>query len=186
MTTFVERYLNRRIVLELAPAIVFFAVNLGWGLMVATAAVMAATVVTTAVGVVAEKRVPVLAIVTLVLVLLLGGASLLFEDELYIKIKPTVGRCLFALALAVGLRLRESLLRRAFAEQLHLTEAGWRVLTLSWIALALVFAAANEWAWRTLDTDSWVAFRTALTPASILGYIAITRLVAGRYWHEPA
>ena len=184
MSTFVERYLNRRMVLELAPAVVFFVTNYGWGLMVATAAVMVATVATTVVGIATERRVPVLAVVTLVLVLTLGGAGLLFENETFIKVKPTIGNALFALALAIGLGFRESLLQRALTVQLDMTDQGWRVLTLCWIAFALTLAAGNELAWRTLDTDSWVAVRTAKAPLSIVCYILITRLVAERYWRE--
>ncbi len=185
MIGFAERYLNRRIVLELAPAIVFFAANYGWGLMVATAAVMAATFMTTAAGIALERRVPVLAVTTLILVLALGGASLIFDSELFIKIRPTVGNTLFALALAISFGFREGLLRRAFEGQLHLSDPGWRVLTGCWIALALCLASANELVWRTLETDSWVAFKTAETPLSILAYILLTRLIAGRYWQEP-
>lgn len=185
MTTFAERYLNRRIVLELAPAIVFFAANYAWGLMVATAAVMAATLAATAIGITLERRVPVLAVTTLILVLALGGASLIFDSELFIKIRPTVGNSLFALALAVSLGFRGILLRRAFEGQLHMRDAGWRVLTACWMVLALCLAATNELVWRTLDTDGWVAFRTAETPLSILIYILLTRLIAGRYWQEP-
>ena len=173
-------------ILELAPALVFFVANFGWGLMVATAAVMAATVITTIIGVVTERRVPALAVVTLALVLILGGAGLVFEDEVFIKVKPTIGNALFALALAIGLGFRESLLRRALTVQLDMTDEGWRVLTLCWIAFALFLAAANELAWRTLDTDSWVAVKTAKAPLSIVCYILITRLVAERYWREEA
>lgn len=186
MTTFVERYLNRRLVLELAPAVVFFVANFGWGLMAATVAVMVATVATTVVGLATERRVPVLAVVTLVLVLTLGGAGLLFDNEVFIKVKPTIGNALFALALAIGLGFRETLLQRALTVQLDMTEEGWRVLTFCWIAFALFLAGANELAWRTLDTDSWVAVKTAKAPLSIVCYILITRLVAERYWQEEA
>ncbi len=186
MTTFAERYLNRRMILELAPAIVFFVANYGWGLMVATAAVMVATLTTTVVGIATERRVPALAVVTLALVLVLGGAGLVFENEVFIKVKSTIGNVLFALALAIGLGFRESLLQRALTVQLDMTEEGWRVLTLCWIAFALFLAATNELAWRLLDTDSWVTVKTAKAPLSILCYILITRIVAERYWREDA
>ncbi len=180
--SFAARYLNRHILLELFPALVFFAVNFGWGLMAATAAVMAATLAAVAAGLVLDGRVPVLAVVTLLLVLLLGGASLVFEDETFIKIKPTLGKGLFAAALALGLCFRPSFLQRALGGQVKLTAPGWRVLTLAWIGFALLLALLNEVVWRSLDTDSWVAFKTALAPLSILGYVAITRVLAGRYW----
>jgi intracellular septation protein len=180
--TFRERYLNRHIVLELLPAAVFFIVNFGWGLMVATAAVMIAALTTTVLGLYWEKKVPVLAVVTLAMVLALGGAGLIFENETFIKIKPTVGKCLFAGTLAIGLLFQPSFLARALSTRLNLSKRGWVVLTWCWIAFALSLAVVNEIVWRSLPTDTWVAITTATAPLSILGYIIITRLLAPPYW----
>jgi intracellular septation protein len=182
--SFLKRYLNRRFSFEIAPGIIFFIVNYGWGLMWATAAVMVATAVFTFLGIAIEKRIPVFPIVTIILVLALGGATLVFEDELFIKVKPTVGLCLFAIALIVGLLLRPTLLARALEGQVHLTEKGWRVLTTRWVLYALALAVTNELIWRTQGTDTWVAFKASLTPVSILGYIVITRLTAQTYWQK--
>lgn len=182
--TFVQRYLNLPMLLEICPAVVFFCVNYGWGLMPATAAVMAASAIAVGTGLALERRVPVLAVVTLILVLLLGGASLTFDSEVFIKMKPTVGNCLFAAALGIGLFFQRSFLARALESQVQLTDSGWRVLTLCWIAVALFAAALNEVLWRSLDTDSWVAFKTVLTPVLIFCYIVITRLIAPYYWQE--
>jgi intracellular septation protein len=122
--SFIQRYLNRHILFEISPGILFLFVNYGWGLSWATAAVMVATVVFTFLGIKIEQRIPVFPIVTVILVLSLGGATLLFEDELFIKIKPTVGNCLFATALGVGLLLRPCLLARALEGQVYLTKKG--------------------------------------------------------------
>ncbi len=184
MMSFAERYLNRSLLLEICPALAFFAVNFGWGLMAATAAVMVTSVIVVGIGVMLDRKVPVLAVVTLALVLLLGGASLVFNEEIFIKIKPTVGNCLFAAALGIGLLFRPSFLVQMLGQHVQLTEAGWRVLTLCWIGLALGLAGLNEVVWRTMETDHWVIFRTALTPFAILGYILITRLLAEYYWLE--
>ncbi|MDW3207695.1 MAG: septation protein IspZ [Alphaproteobacteria bacterium] len=182
--TFAQRYLNRRILLELFPAAVFLVVNFAWGLMPATAAVMAATALAVVVGLAMERRVPILALVTLVLVLVLGGASLALDDAVFIKIKPTVGKCLFAAALGIGLFFRPSFLARALDGQVALSDRGWRILTICWIALALSLAGLNELIWRTLDVDIWATFKAGMTPVSIVGYIAITRVIAPRYWQE--
>ena len=184
--SFAERYLNRQILLELSPTAVFFVVNYGWGLMPATAAVMAATFAAVGIGLALEGRVPTIAVVTLVIVLVLGGASLAFDSEVFIKIRPTVGNGLFAAALAAGLFFRPSFLVRALGRQLKLSDTGWRVLTLCWIGLALSLALLNEFVWRAMDTDTWVTFKTVLAPAAIACYVAITNLIARRYWQASA
>jgi intracellular septation protein len=182
MSTFKERYLTQPVVLELLPGVVFLLVNYGWGIQAATAAVIAATLAVVALGYLTAGRVPLIAIATLLIVLILGGASLLIDDARFIKMKPTVGRVLFALALAVGLAFRPSFLERVLGGRLKLTPAGWRVLTLAWIAFALVLAALNEVLWRTVETDTWVAVDTALGPLALIGYVLIVRFVAPRWW----
>ncbi|MEX0759297.1 MAG: septation protein IspZ [Tistlia sp.] len=186
MSTFKERYLTQPVVLELLPAATFFLVNYGWGIQAATAAVIAATLGVVAVGYLTARRVPLIAVATLLIVLALGGASLLIDDPRFIKMKPTVGRCLFALALAVGLAFRPSFLERVLGGRLKLTRAGWRVLTFAWIAFALSLAALNEVVWRSVQTDSWVAFDTVVGPLALVGYVLIVRFVAPRCWDREA
>ena len=183
--SFRERYLNRHMLLELAPVAVFFAVHHVWSLAVATAALMVATIGCVAVGWATERCVPVFGIVAVVLVLLLGGAGLILEDETYIQIKPTIAKVLFAVVLAAGLAFRPGLLERALTGQVYLTAQGWRVLTGRWIALALAWAAANEVARQVLSVDDWVTFQTAATVVAIVLYVLVTRLTAPRFWCEP-
>ena len=182
---FVERYLNRHILFEITPGIIFLIVNYGWDLMVATVAVIIATVVFTVLGFLVARRIPVFPIVTVLLVLLLGGAALVLKNELFIKIKPTVGNFLFAAMLIIGRLLRPSLLARALEGQVYLTEKGWKVLTLRWVLFALLMAGTNEIVWRTQNTDTWVVFKASLAPVSIFAYIVITRYTAQAYWQEP-
>ena len=152
--------------------------------MIATVAAVIATLVSTIMGFLVARRIPVFPIVTVILALLLGGATLIFNDALFIKIKPTIGNLLFALTLLMGLFIRPSLLTRALEGQVHLTEKGWKVLTTRWAFFAFILACANEFVWRTQDTDTWVAFKACLAPVSIFAYIIITRLTAETYWQE--
>jgi len=182
---FRERYLNRTMMLELAPVAVFFLVNWGWGLMAATAAVMVATLLCVGAGWVLARRVPMLGIVTVVLVIAMGGLSLIFDDTTFIKLKPPLGKLLFALALLVGMTLQPTMLERALGTMVFLSERGWRVLHLRWIALALFWAGANEIARHVLSDDGWVTCVSVLSLASIAGYIVVTRLTAPAYWIGP-
>jgi intracellular septation protein len=184
----IQKYLDRQVVFELLPAAVFFAANAAWGIRTATILVMVATTAVILAGYTLDRRIPLIALATLVIVLVLGGAALYFDDARFVKIKPTVGKCLFAAALLVGLAFRPSFIERVLGHRLRLTPAGWRGLTYCWIAYALFLAALNEVLWRSFDTDIWVAFKTLLVPVSIVGYVAITRAVAPIWWdaeHEP-
>jgi intracellular septation protein len=77
---------------------------------------------------------------------------------------------LFA-GLATGRPLLETVLEGAF----HLTEKGWRILTWRWAVFFLVLAALNEIIWRSVSTDTWVAFKTfGFLPLTILFALAQT------------
>ena len=66
---------------------------------------------------------------------------------------------LFGGVLLVGLAFGKSLLGVVFDSVFHLTEEGWRKLTLRWALFFLVLAVLNEIVWRTQTTDVWVGFK---------------------------
>jgi intracellular septation protein len=183
-TTVRTRYLNRGMAVETAPAVVFVAVNFIWDLMAATAAVIVATVLAVGYAYWRDRRVPALAVVTLILVLALGGVSLALQDEAFIKLKPTVGRCLFGVAVLAGLFFRPTFLERALGWTLSLRPRGWRVLALLWAGFAFLTAALNEVFRRTLTSDDWVLATAVTGPVSVLCYVLITRLAAPHFWVE--
>ena len=147
-------------------------------------ALIIAVVISVALGLLLEKKTPVFPIVGLTLVLVLGLLTLLSGNEDFIKLKPTIGKVLFAVIVGAGMLLRPSLLARALDGQVYLTELGWKVLALRWILIALVFATLNELTWRNFDTDTWIAFKAFVMPLSIISYIAITSYTANKYWDE--
>jgi intracellular septation protein len=183
--SFRERYLNRHMILEMAPVAVFFLVNWGWGIMPATAAVMVATVICVAMNWARERRVPAMGIITVIMILVLGGLGLVLDDDWFIKIKLTIGKLLFAVILICGLYLKPTILERALGSFIFLTQRGWKVLTWRWVGLVVFWALANEVARRVLSTDDWVTFVTVLSVASIASYIIVTRLTAPAYWNGP-
>jgi len=88
-----------------------------------------------------------------------GGATLIFQNETFIKMKPTIIYLLFAGTLFGGLIFRKPLLAMVFDQMFHLTEEGWRKLTMRWALFFLALAVLNEIVWRTQSTDTWVTFK---------------------------
>lgn len=98
-----------------------------------------------------------------------GGLTLFFEDEFFIKIKPTVISGLFALVLLGAQLLGKQPMRAILGKQVSLSSVGWNYLCIVWIAMFLVTAIANEIAWRSLSTDAWVTFKAfGLTGISLV------------------
>jgi intracellular septation protein len=129
------------------------------GIFVATAVFMVAIVAALVVSYALTRRLPVMALVSAFIVLVFGGLTLIFQDETFIKLKPTIIYVLFAAVLGGGLVYRKPLLAMVFDQVFNLTEEGWRRLTIRWVLFFLALAVINEIIWRTQSTDFWVAFK---------------------------
>jgi intracellular septation protein len=171
---------------ELGPLVIFFAANAKFGLFVATGAFMVAIVAAIIASYVVSRHVPLMAIVTAVIVLVFGGLTLFFHDELFIKIKPTIIYALFAMTLGIGLLMGRSFIAIMFDQMFNLTPAGWRLLTIRWMLFFAGMAVLNEIIWRTQSTDFWVSFKAfGVIPITAIFAMAQTPLIK-RYSIEPA
>jgi intracellular septation protein len=129
------------------------------GIFVATAVFMIAILVSLAVSYALTRHLPVMAMVTAVIVVVFGGLTLMLHDDTFIKMKPTIVYLLFAGTLLGGLWFNKPLLAVVFDAVFHLTDKGWRKLTLRWAIFFLALAVLNEIVWRTQTTDFWVSFK---------------------------
>ena len=148
-----------KLALEMGPLVVFFFANYKYGIRIATGALMAGVLVALVLSYTLRGRVPVMPLVTAAAVLIFGGLTFYFDDDLFIKLKPTIVNALFGTILLGGLALGKPLLPLAFDSMLHLDDAGWRKLTLRWGLFFFVLAALNEVVWRTQTSDFWVSFK---------------------------
>jgi intracellular septation protein len=158
-----------KIVLDLGPLVLFFAANSRFGIFAATAVFMAAVVIALGISYALTRHLPIMPLVTAVVVVVFGGLTLILHDELFIKVKPTIIYVLFGGVLIGGLAFRKSLLEMVFDSVFHLTEEGWRKLTLRWAIFFFALAVLNEIVWRTQTTDVWVDFKVfAVVPLTFL------------------
>lgn len=158
-----------RLALEAGPLAVFFYCNAKFGIFTATGVFMVTTVVALAVNWALERRLPIMPMVSGGFVMVFGSLTLLLQDDLFIKMKPTIVNCLFAVALFGGLAFGKSLLKPMFGAAFQLTEAGWRLLTYRWAFFFVALAIVNEVVWRNFTTDTWVDFKVfGIMPITIV------------------
>ncbi len=129
------------------------------GIFVATAVFMLAVLAALVVSYVLIRRLPIMAIVSAVIVTVFGGLTLFLHDETFIKVKPTIIYLLFGGTLMGGLLMGKQWLAIVFDSVFHLTEEGWRKLTIRWSGFFFALAVLNEIVWRTQSTDVWVNFK---------------------------
>ncbi|MFP6757717.1 MAG: septation protein A [Alphaproteobacteria bacterium] len=144
---------------DYGPLIVFFIAYVRFDLMVATAALMAATVVALALSLFFERRIPMMPVITATIVGIFGGLTLWLDDEMFIKLKPTIIQGLISAVLLVGLMFGKPLLRPVMGTTWPMDDVGWRRLTFRFGCFFAVMAVVNEIVWRTQSTDTWVAFK---------------------------
>lgn len=148
-----------KLALEMGPLVVFFFVNARWGIFAATGVFMVVATIALAASWWLTRRLAIMPVVTLVVVLVFGGLTLALQDELFIKMKPTIVNSLFGAVLLGGLAFGRPLLGYVLDSVFQLDAEGWRKLTLRWGLFFFFLAALNEVVWRSFSTDFWVAFK---------------------------
>ncbi len=168
----------RRLMLDLGPLIVFFAGFKYLGIFGATAAFMAAVLISLYAGLVLEKRLSPMPLFTALLVLIFGGLTLYLKNDIFIKMKPTVLYAFFGATLIGGLSFKRLFIKYVFAQAFELDETGWRQLTWRWGIFFLVLAVLNELVWRNASTAAWVSFKVwGIIPLIFLFALAQTPFV---------
>jgi intracellular septation protein len=124
-------------------------------------------------------------IVSAVIVLVFGGLTLILHDEMFIKLKPTIIYLLFAGTLFGGMLMGKNFLEIVFDSMFHLTDEGWRKLTIRWAAFFLVLAVLNEIVWRTQTTDMWVNFKVFVVTPLTFVFAMLQYPVLVKYRVEP-
>ena len=157
--------------LEMGPLVLFFIAYNKFGIFAGTGTLMVATVAALAVTYALTRHLPVMPMVTAIMVMIFGGATLLLHDDTFVKMKATVAYLLFAAALLGGLLFGKALLSVAFDSVMNLTEEGWRKLTLRWGLFFIVMAGVNEVVWRTQTENFWVNFK-------VFGFVPLTIVFA--------
>lgn len=172
-----------RLAIEAGPLAAFFIANARGGIMVGTGVFMVATAASLIASWLLERRVPIMPLVGCGFVMMFGGLTLWLNDDVFIKLKPTLVNLCFASVLLVAHFARRNVLRHLFGSVLTLTDEGWRILALRWACFFVFLAIANEVVWRSLTTDDWVNFKVfGIMPLTLVFSAAQTPLIMR---HQP-
>jgi len=158
--------------LEMGPLVIFFGSYFTAGIYWATGIFMVVSTLAAGTYWVKVQRIPANLMLTTAIIVVFGGLTFYFEDDRFIKLKPTIIYSLFAVTLLGGVAIKRPLLKLVLGNALPpMLEKGWIVMSTRWGVFFIAMALLNEFIWRTYSTDFWVSFK-------LIGFIPITMTFA--------
>lgn len=150
-----------KLLLDFLPVIIFFAVyKFSGDIILATAVLIPATLLQMAYTWFKTHRIEKMQLVTLGLVIVLGGATILLDNKAFIQWKPTVVNWLFALAfLGSHFIGRKTIVQRMMDSSIELPDRIWRQLNIGWTIFFVLMGVLNLAVVYTLSEEAWVNFK---------------------------
>ena len=148
-----------KILVDIGPLAVFFIFYTRGDLKSAILPFMIATTIAVLFSYIVEKKIPIMPTVGAAIILVFGGLTIYFDNEVFFKMKPTIINLLFGAILYGGEITKKPLLKYLLGATLKLQDKGWSILTKRWIGFFIALAILNEIIWRTQSTDLWVNFK---------------------------
>jgi intracellular septation protein len=174
-----------KIFLDFFPIILFFVVFKAYGIYAATAVAIVATVAQIAWLWRKNGFVEPMQWVSLGVIVVFGGATLITQDETFIKWKPTVLYWLMGGALWIGhFVFKRNLLRKLMGAQLTLPEHAWSVLLHSWAVFFAGMGVLNLWVADHFDTDTWVSFKLFGGLGLMLVFVLVQGIYLSRFMQD--
>lgn len=170
---------------DLFPVILFFAAFKMSDIYIATAVAIGATFLQIGLLALLRRKIEPMLWISLGIIVVFGGATLVLRDETFIKWKPTVLYWLFGSVLALAdLLLRRNLIRSMLGAQVQLPDQVWRTLNWSWVAFFAFMGAVNLVVAFNFTTDQWVDFKLFGATGLMLVFVIGQALFLARHVEE--
>tara|TARA_R110002073_G_scaffold78782_2_gene189726 strand:+ start:532 stop:1146 length:615 start_codon:yes stop_codon:yes gene_type:complete len=170
---------------DLFPVILFFLTFKAYGIYTATAVAIAATFVQIGWSWFRHRKVDTMMWISLVVITLFGGATLVLQDEVFIKWKPTVLYWLLAIVLlASSSFFNKNLIRTMLEKQMVLPVAIWRRLNFSWVVFFTLMGSANLYVAFGYPIDTWVTFKLFGSTGLMLVFVVLQVAMLGKYMQD--
>jgi intracellular septation protein len=167
---------------DLFPVILFFAAYKFADIYVATGVAIVATIAQIAWVRFRHGKVEKMLWISLGLIVVFGGMTLLLRDPTFIMWKPTVLYWLFAaVLLGSALFLRKNLIRAMLEQQVTLPDPVWTRLNLSWVAFFTVMGGLNLYVAKHFSEADWVNFKLFGGMGLMFAFIIAQGLMLAKY-----
>jgi len=170
---------------DLFPVVLFFVAFKAYDIFVATAVAIAATIAQIGWLRFRQHQIDKMMWVNLGIIVVFGGATLVSQDETFIKWKPTVLYWLMAMVLVVSNQFfKKNLIQAMLEKQVTLPSMVWSKLNLSWVGFFLLMGCLNLYVAFNFSVDSWVTFKLFGSTGLMLTFIILQMMMIGKYIKE--
>jgi len=168
-----------KLLLDFLPVVIFFIIYKMTGdIIIATAVLIPATLLQMLYSWLKTHRIETMQLVTLGLVVLLGGATVLLQDKTFIQWKPTVVNWLFAIAfLGSHFIGSKTIVERLMGSSISLPAQAWQHLNIAWIVFFVLMGIINLFVAYSFSEEIWVDFKLF----GMLGLTVLFILAQGFY-----
>ena len=172
---------------DLFPVLLFFVAFKAYDIFVATAVAIAATIAQIGWLRFRQHQIDKMMWVNLGIIVVFGGATLVSQDETFIKWKPTVLYWLMATVLIISNQFfKKNLIQAMLEKQVALPSIIWNKLNLSWVGFFLLMGCLNLYVAFNFSVDSWVTFKLFGSTGLMLIFIILQVMMMGKYIKEAA
>ncbi|CAN8140836.1 septation protein A [Thiomicrorhabdus sp. 6S2-11] len=174
-----------KLLFDLFPVILFFIAYKMYDIYTATAVIIVASAIQIGYMYFKHKRVEKMHVITFALILLLGGLTLVLQNEAFIKWKPTIVNWGFALVFLGSHYIgQKTIVERMMGQAIHLPALIWVRLSWLWIGFFILSGVVNLYVAYQYDTDTWVNFKLFGLMGMTLVFIVLQGLYISRYMEE--
>jgi len=175
-----------KLLLDFFPIIFFFIAFKMYDIYVATAVLIIASLIQTTAHWLMHRRFEKMHVITLVLVCVFGGLTLMLQDEMFIKWKPTVINWLFAVVF-IGSQFigKKSIIQRMMGDHMVLPANIWLHLNIAWTLFFIALGIANLYVVYNFDTETWVNFKLFGLLGLTFVFVIAQSLYVARFIKEP-
>jgi intracellular septation protein len=174
-----------KLLFDFFPILLFFVAYKMYDIYVATAVAIVAAFVQVGAYWLQHRRVEKTHVITLTLLVVFGGLTLILQDETFIKWKPSVINWLFGIVFLGSQFIgKKSIVERMMGANLALSAPIWNRLNTSWAVFFLALGFANLYVVYNFDTDTWVNFKLFGMMGLTIAFIIAQAIYLSRHVQE--
>lgn len=168
------------------PILLFFVAYKAYDIYVATAVAIIASFIQVGWFWLQHRRVEKMHVITLLMITVLGGATLLLQDPTFIMWKPTIVNWAFGLVF-IGSQFigKKTIIQRMMESTVEMPQPVWTKLNLAWAAFFVFLGFLNLYVAYNFDEETWVNFKLFGMIGLTFVFIIAQAFFIGRYIKAP-